>query len=363
MRKDSPRIAVFGATGLEGREILEILESRRFPLAGLRVLASSRSQGTSLEFSGRSLPVEDVASADLRGIDLAFLATSSSMSLDLAPRLLEAGATVIDSSSAFRHEPDVPLVIPEINGELLDESPRLVSSPNCSTSIALMAVDPIRRAAGIRRMTVCTYQAVSGAGAAAVAELEQQARDFSAGRAIEPRHFPSPCLFNLFPHESPVDPDGENQEEAKIRAESRKIWSDPMLAVAATCVRVPTRRAHAEAINLTLERSLSVAEARSLVATAPGVRLFDLEPASRAPEPRDAEGRDEVLVGRIRADLSQAPGRGLWLFVVADQIRKGAALNAVQVAERLAARSARMDLRGGMPLRSIGTLDHARPGA
>ena len=333
------RVGVFGATGLVGRELIALLESRRFPIDSLRLFASSRSAGGSIGEAARPhrRRLEDPEQADLRSIELAFLATGAEASRRLAPLLLEAGATVVDCSSAFRHEPDVPLVVPEINGHLLEQipPPRLVACPNCSTAIALMAVEPIRRAAGILRMTLCTYQAVSGAGAAALRELEAQVASHAAGSPLEPDHFSSPCLFNVFSHESPVDLHGENQEEAKIRSESRRIWNDPDLAVAATCVRVPTRRAHAEAINLTLDRSLSVEEARSLLAEAPGVNLFDRVSGSRAPEPRDAEGRDEVLVGRIRADLSQPPGRGLWLFAVADQLRKGAALNAVQIAEIL----------------------------
>ena len=343
------RVGVFGATGLVGRELIAILRERGFPLVSLRVFASSRSAGTGLdEQGGKALRLEDPDQADLASIDLAFLACGADASRRLVPMLLEAGATVIDCSSAFRHEPDVPLVVPEINGHLLerDPSPRLIACPNCSTAIALMAVEPIRRAAGIARMTLCTYQAVSGAGAAALRELESQIGSHAAGRAPEPRHFKSPCLFNVFSHESPVDLDGENQEELKIRGESRRIWDAPALAVSATCVRVPTRRAHAEAINLTLERSLSAEEARALLANSPGVVLFDRRPGSRAPEPRDAEGRDEVLVGRIRIDPSQPPGRGLWLFAVADQLRKGAALNAVQIAERMTLRSGRPQHHG-----------------
>lgn len=343
------RVGVFGATGLVGRELLTLLAERRFPIESLRVFASSRRAGSSLDRADRrDLRLEDPEGADLASIDVALLACGADASRRLVPMLLEAGATVIDCSSAFRHEPDVPLVVPEINGSLLesDPPPRLIACPNCSTAIALMAVEPIRRAAGIARMTICTYQAVSGAGAAALAELESQVGEHAAGRHSEPRHFRSPCLFNVFSHESPTDLHGENQEETKIRSESRRIWNDPTLAVSATCVRVPTKRAHAEAINLTLERSLSPEEARSLLADAPGVVLFDRSPGSRPPEPRDAEGRDEVLVGRVRADPSQPPGRGLWLFAVADQLRKGAALNAVQIAERLAPVSIRRQQRG-----------------
>ncbi len=332
----NPRIGVFGATGLVGRELLSILIERSLEAVMIRAFASERSAGTSVAAGGAHWPVERFVASEADSIDLAFLATGSELSLELAPCLLAAGATVIDCSSAFRGDPEVPLVIPEINGHLLasDPAPRLVASPNCSTTIALMAVEPIRRAAGIRRMTVCTYQAVSGAGAAALEGLDRELRDHADGELPKPAHFSSPCLFNVFSHESAVDEGGENQEELKIRAESRRIWNDADVAIAATCVRVPTRRAHAEAINLTLERPLSAAEAREILASVDGLVLFDREPGTRAPEPRDAEGRDEVLVGRVRADCSQPEGLGLWLFAVGDQLRKGAALNAIQIAER-----------------------------
>ena len=332
-----PRVAIVGATGLVGREILAILEQRRFPLGSLRLFASPRSVGQRVPVGGGFIEVERCEA--LRGdqVDLALLATPAAASRALAGDLCSGGAVVVDCSSAFRAELDVPLVVPEVNGALLDRSPapRLVASPNCSTTIAVLAVDPIRRLGGLRRMAVCTYQAASGAGAAAVAELARQAQEWSAGRGIVPGHFKSPYLFNLFSHDSPVGPDGFNEEERKLLWESRRLWGDEHLLVSATCVRVPTMRAHAEAINLTLERPQSIEALRAAISAAPGLALVDDAAAGRFPEPALAEGRDEVLVGRLRADPSQPPGLGWWLFVVGDQLRKGAALNAVQIAERL----------------------------
>ncbi len=343
-RRGPGRVAIFGATGLVGRELLSILDERRWPIPQLRLFASPRSLGTALPWRGQAIEVETLpASTEVPAVDLAFLATPAAVSRDLAPRLRQAGTQVVDLSSAFRRDPGVPLVVPEINGGLLEDSPRLVASPNCSTVIAMMAVDPLRRLAGLRRMTVCTYQAASGAGAAAVAELTRQAREWSAGGGIVPGHFRSPYLFNLFSHDSPVGPDGFNEEERKLLEESRRIWGDGELLVSATCVRVPTLRAHAEAINLTLERPASIARLRAAIAAAPGVALVDDPMEGRFPEPLQAECRDEILVGRLRPDPSQPPGLGWWLFVAGDQLRKGAALNAVQIAEGLAQASRRRE--------------------
>lgn len=336
-RRVASRVAIVGATGLVGRELLSILESRRFPLTQLRLFASSRSAGTTLAWRDLPIAVESLAAGPhAPAVDLAFLATPAAVSRDLAPRLVAAGVQVVDLSSAFRRHAEVPLVVPEINGGALAESPRLVASPNCSTVIAVMAADPLRRLAGLRRMAVCTYQAASGAGAAAVAELTRQAREWSVGGGIVPGHFRSPYLFNLFSHDSPVEADGFNEEERKLLDESRRIWGDRELLVSATCVRVPTLRAHAEAINLTLARPVSIDAVRAAIAAAPGLSLVDDPQQGRFPEPLLAECRDEILVGRLRADPSQPPGLGWWLFAAGDQLRKGAALNAVQIAERLA---------------------------
>jgi aspartate-semialdehyde dehydrogenase len=273
-------------------------------------------------------------------VDLAFFAASGAVSREWAPQAVAAGAWVVDKSSAFRMDPACPLVIPEANGEELDalRAPSIVAVPNCSTIIALMAVTPLHRAAGVARMVVSTYQAASGAGAAAMAELERQAHDWSAGRPLDTRIFGRQYLFNLFSHDSAVGTDGQNEEERKLVLETRRIWRDPHVAVSATCVRVPVLRAHSESINLTFRTPLPEARAREVLAAAPGLRIVDDCAANRFPEPLEAAGRDEVLVGRIRADGSQPDGMGLSMFVAGDQIRKGAALTGVQIAERLLAR-------------------------
>jgi aspartate-semialdehyde dehydrogenase len=229
------------------------------------------------------------------------------------------------------------LVIPEVNGEELDQlrSPTIVAVPNCSTIIALMAVSPLHREVGVARMVVSTYQAASGAGAAAMAELAQQASDWSAGRALQTPIFGRQYIFNLFSHDSAIGEDGQNEEERKLLEETRKIWRDPEVGISATCVRVPVLRAHSESINLTFRRPITEDRARAVLAAAPGIELVDDRTANRFPEPINATGRDVVLVGRIRADQSQAAGFGLSLFVSGDQIRKGAALNGLHIAERL----------------------------
>ena len=332
-----PAVAVVGGTGAVGQELLALLESRAFPARSLRIFASARSAGTSLRALGRHIAVEPLVPGCFAGIDLAFFAASGAVSREWAPQAVAAGAWVVDKSSAFRMDQACPLVIPEANGEELDalRAPSIVAVPNCSTIIALMAVTPLHRAAGVARMVVSTYQAASGAGAAAMEELAQQARDWSAGRPLGTAIFGRQYLFNLFSHDSAVGPDGQNDEERKLVDETRRIWRDPAVEVSATCVRVPVLRAHSESINLTFRRPLPEARAREVLAAAPGLRIVDDRAANRFPEPLAASGRDEVLVGRIRADLSQPEGMGLSMFVSGDQIRKGAALNGIQVAERL----------------------------
>ncbi|MBU3683989.1 MAG: aspartate-semialdehyde dehydrogenase [Phycisphaerales bacterium] len=335
-----PAVAVVGGTGAVGQELLALLASRSFPARSLRIFASARSAGSTLRALGSDVAVEPLATGCFAGIDLVFFAASGAVSREWAPRAVAAGAWVVDKSSAFRMDPGCPLVIPEANGEELDalQAPSIVAVPNCSTIIALMAVTPLHRAAGVARMVVSTYQAASGAGAAAMAELERQAHDWSAGRPLDTRIFGRQYLFNLFSHDSAVGADGQNEEERKLVLETRRIWRDPRVAVSATCVRVPVLRAHAESINLTFRTPLSEVRAREVLAAAPGLRIVDDRAGNRFPEPLEAAGRDEVLVGRIRADPGQPEGLGLSMFVVGDQIRKGAALTGVQIAERLLAR-------------------------
>jgi len=338
---DEPRVAVVGATGAVGHEFLSVLSQRRFPMANLSLFASARSAGARVPFTrdGRShaIPVQPLEEGSLSGFDVVFFSAGKSVSKAFAPAAAEGGALVVDNSSAFRMDPSYPLVVPEVNGDVLDrlQGPTIVANPNCSTIIALVAVHPLHAAARVRRMVVSTYQAASGAGAQAMRELEQQAHDFAAGKPLSTTIFGRQYLFNCFSHNSSVGPDGYNEEETKLLLESRKIWADDSVAITATCVRVPTLRAHCESINLSFERPLGEEEARELLRRAPGVEVVDDRAANRFPEPLAAAGRDPVLVGRIRADLSQPAGMGLHLFVAGDQLRKGAALNAVQIAERL----------------------------
>jgi len=338
--REHPTIAIVGATGLVGRELLEILPGSSLGLGTLRLFASARSAGSTLPWRGAPIPVEAAGPDVFGGIDVVFFCAGGDVSRQLAPAAVVAGAVVIDNTSAFRMDPGVPLIVPEINGNVLDESalpgiPGIIANPNCSTIIALMAVTPLHRVAGIKRMVIATYQAASGAGAAFARELEQQAEDHVAGRPYTTETIGRQYLFNLFSHDSPIGPDGYNQEERKLVRETHKIWDDTAPAITATCVRVPVLRAHSEAINLTFNDPLTENAARKLLAAAPGVRIVDDRDANRFPEPADATGLDEVLVGRIRADRSQPPGMGLDLFVCGDQLRKGAALNAVQIAERV----------------------------
>jgi len=332
-----PTVAVVGATGAVGEELLALLAERRFPVRNLRLFASARSAGRTLHALGRDVTVEPLVPGCFAGTDIAFFSASGGVSKEWAPQAVAAGAWAIDKSSAFRMDRRYPLAIPEVNGEVLDalQSPTIVAVPNCTTIIALMAVTPLHREVGVARMVVSTYQSASGAGAAAMAELERQAHDWSAGRPLDTSIFGRQYLFNLFSHNSAIGEDGQNEEERKLVDETRKIWGAPDVLVSATCVRVPVLRAHSESMNLTFRTPISEARAREVLAAAPGIRIVDDRAANRFPEPLAATGRDEVLVGRIRADHSQPNGFGLNLFISGDQVRKGAALNGIQIAERL----------------------------
>ena len=343
-----PVVAIVGATGAVGREMLAILEERAFPMRALRLFASPRSKGLRIPFRGGEIACETLEDAaagpgggsegggSLAGIDLALLSAGKSTSLAWGPRLRDLGALVVDNSSAFRGDPACPLVVPEVNPEALDavDAPAIIANPNCSTILALVAVMPLHRALGVERMVVATYQAASGAGAAAMAELESQAHAFATGAPYDTTIFGRPYLFNVFSHNSAVGDDGVNDEERKLAVETRRIWNAPGVSVSATCVRVPTLRAHAEAIHLEFARATSENEVRVLLAAAPGLRIVDDRASNLFPEPLDAAGRDEVLVGRIRMDAGVPGDRGVALFLCGDQIRKGAALNAIQIAER-----------------------------
>lgn len=327
------RVAIVGGTGAVGQELLELLEERAFPVSRLRVFASPRSAGRRLRFGGDAVAVETLPADGNLGSDIVFSSAGGSLSREHAWRWVEHGATVIDNTSAWRMDERVPLVVPEINGAAALEHHGLVANPNCSTIIALMALAPLHRAFGLRRVVVATYQAVSGAGAAGIEELRRQTAAALAGDAVEPHTFKHPIAFNLFSHDSEVGEDGYNGEERKLTLESRKILDAPDLAVSATCVRVPVYRAHSEAIHAEFAVPVTPEEASAVLATAQGVRLVDDRAGNTFPMPIAAAGSDDTLVGRIRAD-SSLPG-AIALFVAGDQVRKGAALNAVQIAELL----------------------------
>lgn len=336
----TPVVAIVGATGAVGLELLACLAARGFPLGGLKLLASARSAGKRLPFAGRELEVEELTEASFEGVDLALFSAGSAISKRFAPLAVQAGALVVDNSSAFRMDATVPLVVPEVNGAAIAAHRGIVANPNCVAAIATVALAPLHRAHPIRRLTLSTYQSASGAGAAAMEELRLSTAAYLAGEAYRPRVLPHSYAFNLFSHNAEMDPDtGYNGEELKVIAETRRILDLPALPIGITCIRVPVLRAHAMAISIAFDEVVTPETARGLLAAAPGLRLVDDRAANRFPMPSEASGVEEVLVGRIRADLGDPSGRSLALFVAGDQLLKGAALNAVQIAERLLPRS------------------------
>jgi aspartate-semialdehyde dehydrogenase len=317
---------------------MQCLEQRKFPLVELRLLASARSAGKTMKFRGGDIAVQELTDASLEGVDIALFSAGGAQSKRFAPAAVRAGAVVVDNSSFFRMNNDVPLVVPEINSSALAKHNGIIANPNCVAIVAATPLWPLHQKRRIKRITMSTYQAASGAGAAAMEELSESTRAHLEGRAFTPKVLPHPYAFNVFSHNTKVDPEtGYNEEETKVMQETRKIFGEPDLRITATCVRVPVLRAHCIALNIECEEPLSVAEARAILAAAPGVRLVDDMERNYFPMPHDASGKDEVLVGRIRRDVSDPSGRTLALFVAGDQLRKGAALNAVQIAERLLA--------------------------
>lgn len=329
-------VAIVGATGAVGQEFCAVLAQRRFPAAEYRLLASARSAGRTIPWVGGDLRVEELSARSFAGVDLALFSAGGAVSREYGPPAARAGAIVIDNSSAFRMDPAVPLVVPEVNPQAVRSHRGIIANPNCSTIILALPLWPLHRANPVVRVVVSTYQAASGAGAQAMAELESQTRAVLAGEAARPAVFHVPCAFNVFSHNSPVGPDGCNQEEAKMILETRKIFAAPEIQIAPTCMRVPVLRAHTESVAVEFERPIDEDEARAILAQAPGVKVVDDRGANLFPMPLDASGRDEVLVGRIRRDPSVPGGRGLQFICAGDQLRKGAALNAVQIAELLA---------------------------
>ncbi|MFO7324183.1 MAG: aspartate-semialdehyde dehydrogenase [Pseudomonadota bacterium] len=331
-----PVVAIVGATGAVGIDLIRCLEQRRFPLGNLRLMASARSAGRTLEFKGRPLPVEELTEKSFEGVDIALFSAGSSISKRFAPAAVAAGAVVIDNSSAFRLDAGVPLVVPEINPEAAFAHQGIIANPNCSTIISITPLWPVHRVNRIRRLVVATYQAASGAGAAAMEELRESTRAYLEDRPFEPKVLPHPYAFNAFSHNSKVDPDtGYNEEEIKVMRETRKIFADEEIRISATCVRIPVLRAHCVAVNFECESPISAEEVRRIVAGAPGVKLVDDPERNYFPMPKDASGQDDILVGRIRQDVSDPAGRSVAMFVAGDQLLKGAALNAVQIAELL----------------------------
>jgi len=327
-------IAVVGATGAVGVEILRVLERRNFPVASLKLLASKRSVGKTLEFKGKQHVVEELAADAFKGVDIAFFSAGATRSREFIPAAKAAGAVVIDNSSAFRMDPTTPLVVPEVNPGDLRRHKGVIANPNCTAAILAVAVWPIHQAVGIRRIVVSTYQSASGAGAAAMQELEDQAHEFAEGKEITHSVFPHQIAFNVFSHNTKVADNGYNEEENKVVEETRKMFHAPDLPIVPTCIRVPVLRAHSESIVLELEAPMSPEEARAILARAPGVKIVDDPVANHFPMPLEASGDLDVHVGRIRRDISNP--NGLALFVAGDQLLKGAAWNAVQIAEELA---------------------------
>ncbi|HUN72137.1 MAG TPA: aspartate-semialdehyde dehydrogenase [Steroidobacteraceae bacterium] len=332
----APVVAIVGATGAVGVELIRCLEERRFPLSELRLFASARSAGKTLSFRGQPLAVRELQDDSFHGVDIALLSAGGGTSKRFAPLAVEQGAVVVDNSSAFRMDAAVPLVVPEINPEAVRAHRGIIANPNCSTIIAITPLWPVHRSNRLRRVILATYQAASGAGAAAMEELRESTRAYLEGRPYENRVLPHPYAFNLFSHNSKIDPaNGYNEEETKVIRETHKIYGDDSIRIAATCVRVPVLRAHSIAINFECERAISPEQVRDILQTAPGVRLVDDPERNYFPMPKDASGQDPILVGRIRRDVSDPSGRSIALFVAGDQLLKGAALNAVQIAELL----------------------------
>ena len=328
-------LAIAGVTGAVGQEFLGILEEREFPFTTLKMLASSRSKGKKITFKGKEYTVEELTKDSFEGIDIALFSAGGGRSKEFAPAAVQAGAVVVDNSSAFRMDPEVPLVIPEINAEAIKTHKGIIANPNCSTIIGIVPVWPLHQANPVKRMIVSTYQAASGAGAAAMRELQTQSQEILDGKEPTCAVLPCQIAFNCFNHNSALEPNGYNEEEMKLVKETRKIFNCPEIAITGTCIRIPVLRAHCESINLEFTNPITPDEVRELLSTAPGVTVMDDRENNRFPMPIDASGKDDVYVGRIRQDESMPDGRAINIWVAGDQLRKGAALNAVQIAEKL----------------------------
>lgn len=332
-KKNKYVVAIAGATGAVGREMLEILEERNFPVSEIVLLASERSEGERLEFGGKSRSVKKLAKGAFTGVDIALFSAGSERSIEFAPAAVQAGAVVIDNSSAFRMDPQVPLVVPEVNADALRKHNGIIANPNCSTIALVVALKPIYDAVKVKRIVVTTFQSVSGTGKKAIDELAQQTVALLNFRDVETKVYPHQIAFNCLPHIDSFLESGYTKEEMKIVNETRKIMGDASLRVTATAVRVPVFRCHSESVNIETEKKISANEARALLSAAPGIVVFDDPKKNLYPLAIDSAGKDETFVGRIREDESVPNGINLW--IVSDNLRKGAALNAVQIAELL----------------------------
>lgn len=332
-RKSEYTVAVVGATGAVGTEMIQVLEERKFPVKELVPLASDRSEGLTVEFQGQEIPVKVLTPDSFTGVDVALFSAGAGISKEFAPMAVKAGAVVIDNSAAWRMDPNVPLVVPEVNAYALASHKGLIANPNCSTIQMVVALKPLHDAARIKRIVVTTFQSVSGTGKDAMEELSEQTRRLLSFGEVKTEVYPHQIAFNCLPHIDEFLANGYTKEEMKMLHETRKIMDDPSIQVTATTVRVPVFVCHAEAVNIETENKLTVTEARALLAAAPGIQVYDDPERKLYPLPIDVAGTDAVYVGRIREDESIPKGLNLW--VVADNLRKGAALNAVQIAEAI----------------------------
>jgi aspartate-semialdehyde dehydrogenase len=330
------RVAVVGATGAVGNMMIQVLEERNFPVSEITLLASARSVGKELTYRGTKVAVAELREDSFKGLDFALFSAGGSISKKFAPLSAQVGCVAIDNSSAFRMDPKVPLVVPEVNPHAVANHPNIIANPNCSTIQMVVALKPIHDAVGIKRIVVTTFQAVSGTGKRAIEELRLQVEELAAGKDISRSVYPHRIAYNCFPHIGAFLDNGYSEEEMKMVNETRKIFEDDSIAVCATTVRIPVFHGHSEAINIETRRPISPEDVRSLLAKAEGVRVVDDPKQAQYPMPIDAAGQDLTLVGRIRLDPSAENGLVMW--VVADNIRKGAATNAVQIAELLVAR-------------------------
>ena len=332
----NPVVAIVGATGAVGVELLQCLEQRRFPLKELKLFASARSAGKTMEFRGKPLAVQELTEASFDGVNIGLFSAGSATSKKFAPAAVKAGTVIVDNSSAFRMDAGVPLVVPEINREAIFTHKGVIANPNCSAIISITPLWPIHKKNRIKRLIISTYQAASGAGAAAMEELRESTRAYLDGRKFEPKVLPHPYAFNAFSHNTKIDAaTAHNEEETKVINETRKIFGDPNILIGITCVRIPVLRAHCVSVTFECEKPITPEEVRELIAKAPGCKLVDDPVRNYFPMPVDASGKDEILVGRIRRDLSDTTGRSISIFSAGDQLLKGAALNAVQIAEEL----------------------------